>query len=278
MKLNSPRRAWSLAVLLASVVHSQAYAAIVVAVPHQETVTPINGELGSILQLPSPVKTVTPSRYFKIRDVANAPDGSRTDVRTFHVTPVGGARPEPVTFVLASGKALALKLIPTPGADKFLNIEFDASVKKGRESGFLAPEMQMMRAMLLGETGGYSAEISDQKIDSPFEALHLTLSRVYAAEGFTGYVFRVQNKTPSSISLHLSSLGLGEPNRAVLSQADRWELVPCALLAKVPECETTLRLVVRGGKEPAPMLLQKAMNAPPFVRRNEELQRAGDAS
>ena len=145
MKLNSFNLSWSFAILLTALANSKAYGALLVAVPNQETATPINGELGSILQLPTPVKTVTPSRYFKIRDVAQTPGGSHSDVRTFHVTAIAGAKPEPVTFVLGSGKALALKLIPTPGADKFFNIEFDASVKKGRETKFLSSEMLMMR-------------------------------------------------------------------------------------------------------------------------------------
>ena len=247
-----------------------------VAVQNQETTTPINGELGSILQLPDPVKTVTPSRYFKIRDISGGLEGGRTDVRTFHVVPVAGAKPEPVTFVLASGKALALKLIPTPGADKFLDIELDATSKKSREGKFLAPEMQMMRAMILGETAGFSTESTDQKIDAPFESLDLTLTRVYMGEGLTGYVFKLQNKTGQPLTLHLSSLGFGEPNRAILSQADRHELAPCPLLSKGADCETTLRLVVRGPRDSAPVLLQKGGGIPPFVKKADASSARGE--
>jgi hypothetical protein len=276
MKFSRGTKFLVLAMILGSLLPTHAQGAILVAVQHQETTTPINGELGSILQLPDPVKTVTPSRYFKIRDISGGPDGGRTNVRTFHVVPVAGAKPEPVTFVLASGKALALKLIPTPGADKFLDIELDATSKKSREGKFLAPEMQMMRAMILGETAGFSTESTDQKIDAPFDSLNVTLTRVYMGEGLTGYVFKLQNTTGQPLTLHLSSLGLGEPNRAILSQADRHELAPCPLLSKGADCETTLRLVVGGPRQPVPVLVQKGAGIPPFLKKTDASSAKGD--
>lgn len=258
--------------LLTVMVTTSAQAASVIAVQNQDTQVVVNLDLGSILQLPAPVRTVTPSQYFQIQDIGAAPSDSpalaeKGDVRTFLVRPIAGAQPESVTFVLASGRALALRLIPSVVGEKFYDIQLDAAARHTRDGKFLGSEMGMMRAMLVDEGGGFAREIMDEKIDTEFPDLEFRLARIYATGGLTGYVFRVSNRTMRPLELNLSSLAFSRPNRAVVVQADRVHLEACPLIASAtPACQTAIRLVVRGPKAPQPLLGQLGSTVPPFAR------------
>ena len=236
-----------------------AKAGTIMALEHQDNPVPINTELGTIVELPGAVKTVTPSRWFQIKEI-----GERTDVRTFQIKPVARAQPESVTFVMSSGKALAFKLTPASGADKFISVE--SVPKKSRDGRFLNPELLLMKAMLRGESQGYRKEPGRGSVDSPLESLKFELLSVYGGENLTGYVFSVKNKGPEPFNLHLSTLGFGNPNRAVLSQADSYGLKSCPLLQQDKDCTTLLRMVVRGPKEENPSLISTGVGAPPFAK------------
>ena len=248
-------------------VSAAARGAVVIAVPNQETQIAVNAELGSILQLPSPVKTITPSQYFSIQDVGAATEGgSKTDVRAFQVKPVLGAQSESVTFVLASGRALALRLMVTPGGEKFYDIQVDALTRR-HGSKFLGAEMAMMRSMLVDEVGGFARELTDEKVDTEFPDLVFRLSRVYAATDLVGYVFKVKNTGRDALDLNLSALALGRPSRAALAQSDKLHLEACPLLgAPTDACQTAVRLVIRGPKPVRPVLGALGSGAPPFAK------------
>lgn len=256
-----------LCLLVLCLTAGHASAAVVVAVLNQETVIAVNAELGSLLQLPAAVKTVTPSQYFSIQDVgATGEGGAKTDVRAFQIRPVAGAHSEVVTFVLASGRALALRLIATPGGEKFYDVQLDALVRR-RGSKFLSSEMAVMRAMLLDEGGGFARELTDEAVATDFSDLAFTLSRVYAASDLVGYVFKVKNKASLPVDLNLSALTFGRPNHAALAQSDKLHLEPCPLLTEPTEaCQTALRLVIRGPKQPRLVLGTLGSDAPPFAK------------
>jgi len=254
--------------LIGLVAPGAARASVVVAVQNQETPVAVNAELGSILQLPSPVRTITPSQHFSIQDVGSAmSEGGKADVRTFHIKPVARATSEAVTFVLASGRALALRFIPTPNGDKFYDVQLDSSARRGRDAKFLSSEMAMMRAMLLDDAAGFARESLDEKVQTDFPELEFSVLRVYAASDLTGYVFRVLNKGSAALDLNMSALAFSRPNRAALSQADKQHLEPCPLIGSaVPACQTAIRLVVRGPKPAQPMLGTLGHSTPPFAK------------
>lgn len=256
-------------VLALSVSSGVAQAGILVALQNQEVAVPVNAELGSILELPGAVKTVTPSKFFTITDLggdAVANGAGRTDVRTFQVKPVKGARPESVTFVLAGGKSLALKLTPATGAEKFYEVHLEGK-RASIAQKFLGSEIALMRAMLVDENGGYVREVVDQKVSaSKFDGMDFTLARIYSAENLTGYVFRVRNKGKAATLVNPSALGLGKPNRAILAQADKERIEPCPFLRTKPECIVAIRLVVRGQKLLEPTLGALPNGTPPFVK------------
>lgn len=250
-----------------------AQAASVIAIANQETPLPINAELGSIVQLPSAVKTVTPSQSFAIQDIGAgvAESGVKADVRTFLVKPIPGATSEAVTFVLANGRALALRFVPASGAEKFYDISHESSARRGRKGQFLEAEMAMMRAMLVDEGGGFAREIVDPsaenaKVSTDVAGLRFELARVYASSELTGYVLRVENRGASAVDLDPSTLAFARPNRAVLSQLDRTRLEPCPTLSAPSGCRTVLRMIVRGPKPATPLITTLGGATPPFAK------------
>lgn len=257
---------WILILLKASL----ANAANLVAVEGQETFVAINSELGSIVELPAPVKTVTPSKFFVLQDLASGTGGAKADVRTFLIKPVAQAAAELLTFVLANGRAISLKLLPATAADKYHSITLDAR-RPVHGAKFLSAEMAMMRAMLVDEGGGFAREVlqeGDQrtKVQVEFDGLEFSLARIYAAADLTGYVFIVKNRSAQALHLNLSSLAFARPNRAVLAQLDQAELSSCPILASSSACQTALRLVVKGPKLPEPVLTTIAPSAAPFAQ------------
>ncbi len=239
---------FSMLVLLQSGI---AKSAVLVALPNQDTPVTINATLGTIVQLPGAVKTITPSQYFVIQDV-------------------GGATSESVTVVMAGGQALNLKLIPVVGGEKFYDIQIDPG-KKLRNGKFLTTELMMMRAMLVDEPGGFSRQVLEEPIATEFSDLEFSLVRVYTSSDLTGYVFRVTNGIWNRVDLNLSSLAFGRPNRSILAQTDKSSLDSCSLLEKLPSCQTVIRLVVRGAKPLKPTLGQNPNAVPPFVKKLEAL-------
>ncbi len=242
---------------------SVAEAGILVGLPNQEVAAPVNAELGSILELPNPVKTVTPSKYFVITSLGMQGQG---DARTFQIKPTKGARPESVTFVLAGGKSLALKLTPAVGADKFYQVSIE-SKRAVNAQKFLSQELALMKAMLLDDSTGYVREVVDTKVTSiKFDDLDFRLTRTFSAENLTGYVIRARNKGKVQLKIHPSGLAIGKPNRAIIAQADKDSIEPCPFLRTKPECTVTLRLIVRGAKAPEPVLGSLTNTIPPFVK------------
>ena len=242
--------------------------AILVAIANQDTPVTVNAVLGTILQLPGAVRTVTPSQYFLVQDIGGGSReaGVKADIKTFHVKPVPGARTENVTFVLASGQALSLKFIPTAGGEKFYDVQIDAA-RKLKGGKFLGPEMTMMRAMLIDEPGGFSRHILVAKVKTEFQDLEFSLARIYGATDLTGYVFKVTNQSREPLDLNLSALGFGRPSRLILAQSDQPRLEPCPFIGTSPACQTIVRLVAGGPKPAQPVVGQNPSSQAPFLKR-----------
>ena len=260
------KRLWFLIFFKASF----ASGATLVAVENQETVVAVNSDVGTIIDLPSAVKTVTPAKFFLLQDIAGQA-GAKADVRTFLIKPTAHGATEVVTFVLANGQALALKLVPVQSGEKYYSLVFEPK-RRGQTHKFLAAEMAMMRAMLLDEGGGFAREAfgphdKSGRVDVEFDGLEFRLLRLYAAADQTGYVFLVTNRGPESKKLNLSSLAFARPNRALLAQVDKTELAVCPTLSTAEECQTALRMVIKGPKPPEPLLTSFGPSAPPFAEK-----------
>lgn len=265
------RSSFSSVLLMCSCVAFNAEAGTITVLQNQDAVVSINAELGSILQLPSAVSTVTSSKYFYITDIASSMDaqnGVKTDVRKFQVKPVFDAQSENVTFVMADGKNISFKFIPARAGDKFYDIHFEQSKKPSKV--FFSHEMSLMKSMILDENGGYVRDVTDEKIVTQFENFEFKLIRVYASSDFTGYVFTVTNEASEPQFIDLSTISFGLPNRAIMSHVDQEELATCPLLSVAQDCVTRLHVITRGNTSQIHnQSLSILSSTPPFVKSDD---------
>ena len=248
-----------------------AEAATVVAIQNQEVVVPVNAELGSVLQFGGAVKTVTPARSFAVSDLGQevTPGGQKSDVRTFQVKPSAIGASEAVTFVLAGGRSVNLRFVATPNAEKFYDVALETKrTKIGTK--FLASELEMMRAMVADDVGGFAREVLDTKVSADVKSLDVKLTRVYSSTDFTGYVFSVSNDAREAMSLSLAQFAIGKPNRAVLAYASKERIEACPLFSTKSSCTASLHFVVRGVKESPPSLTLVPKVAP-YVKSESSL-------
>lgn len=252
---------------------AKGFAGTIVAIQNQESVLSINEELGSVIQLPSAVSTITSSKYFYISDIGSVVDptnGMKIDVRTFQIKPVDKAQKESVTFVLADGKNISFKFIPTKNADKFYDVRLEQI--KSRIKLFMSQEMNMLKYMILDEIGDYSRRFFDIQVKSDFKKLKFKLIRMYQSNEFTGYVFEIENLGSKKETINLSSLSFGLPNRAILAHVDQDTLAVCPLLSVTTDCITRLHVIIRGtpnSSDDFKSLLSSIHSIPPFVKANE---------
>ena len=218
-----------------------------IAMDGQDLLVPIHLSLGSVVQLPKSVTTVTPSALFSIEAVS----ASQLDVKTFLIKPTAAQTAtqtlepvsETVTFVLSNGKSISLKLVSSHKAEKYYEISLEAPKSKPKE--FLVSEIQMMKAMILDESGGFSREIVEEKVPSSIPSLEFTLSRIYKSNENYGYVFLVKNDSSKPIKLIPSQFALGKPNIAILSHFSKDTLGECYLISLSSSCSALLRIVTK---------------------------------
>lgn len=238
-----------------------------------QTVTvPLDPELGTVLQLPGPIKLVTPTAHVLLERI----DDGGTQTKGVSTQPVqhlrarlpAGSEPvvELVTIVLGDGAAVPIRLVPTPGADPFADIQRPApkETQPWGEPGFLQPERELMLAMFRDEP--YRREVLDEEqIYEPYPSLAWHLRRRFRGDGLTGYVFVIENRTrKDTLRIDPSVLSVDQPNRAALVSVDDDVLVPCGKKGEGGPCQTVLRLVVR--ELGAPTLEGPVLSGMPFVK------------
>lgn len=236
------------------------------------TVTvPLNTEVGTVLQLPSPVKLVTPTAHVLIERVDDGGPPAKGSapapvlpVQHLRARVPEGTEPmaELVTIVLADGQAIPVRFVPTPGAEPFADLQRPrAPVETEQSGGFLAAERELMAAMFRDDP--YRREVLDEAIVyAQYPSLSWQLRRRFRGDGLTGYVFVVANQTQETLRLDPSVLAVDQPNRAVLVQVEDEALGPCK--SSNTPCQTVLRMVVR--EAGAPTSTAPTLQRMPFVR------------
>ena len=242
---------------------NNAFAGVIIVPVDGEVKIPIDRETGSLLQLPGSVKTITPSHYFQISDVASDVDavtGTKMDVRLFQVRPLAGSRADTradnVTFVLGNGRTVKTQLIPSETAEKHYDLVFPNDSKKVKNTKFLQGEIALMSSMIRDDGGDFARQVKDSSVAiSGFEGASANLVRIFAGNGLTGYAFEVRNKSSELMSVDVSRLSLGNDNssgeKAILLHAEKEKLEPCGLISK-PECKTRIFVVARGDSNLSP--------------------------
>jgi len=257
---------------LAASFPSFALAGTIIIPSHDTLQIPIEKTTGSLVQLPSAVKTITASQHFDIADVASDMDagsGAKVDVRLFVVKALPGAKAERVTFVLGNGKSVAVRFIPADDAEKHYDLVLPGETKKRKDPRFLRTEIDLMKAMIRDEAGDAARQVTDESVKlQGIDDVRVKLTRVFAAQGLVGYAFELRNKSSSPLSVNVPALSLGSPNRAVLLHVDNPVLDGCGFVSK-PACRTRLLIVARGEVSEPRSLLAATSDAMPFMRNRD---------
>ena len=242
-------------------------------IPSQDTLSiPIEKVTGSLVQLPSAVKTITATKSFEISDVASdmhAGTGAKVDVRLFVVKALPGAKSERVTFVLGTGKAVSVRFIAADDADNHYDLVFAGEPKKRREARFLRTEVDLMKALIRDEAGDAARQVTDERVKlTGLNGIRATLTRIFASQGLVGYAFELRNKSSTPLTIDIPALSLGAPGRAVLIHVDKQTLESCGFVS-TPGCKTRLLIVARGDVQESRALSVRTSGEMPFVRGGE---------
>jgi hypothetical protein len=271
---------WGACYLIANISTS----AVVIVPSDSEVTIPIDTKTGSLLQLPSSVKTITPSKNFEIVDVASdidAATGTKVDVRLFQVRPLPGARSENVTFVLGNGRTVKTQFLPSETAEKHYDLVFPTDTKKIKDTKFLQSEIALMKAMIRDEGGDFARQVKDSSVSiSGLDDVGVKLVRFFAGNGLTGYTLSLSNKSSMPLTVDVSQMTL-KPSRessnspatenAILLHAEKENLEPCGIISST-ECKTRVFVVSRGesfggfGLHQKP--LQEGASKAPFMKAN----------
>ncbi len=248
---------------------SASLAGVIIIPADDDVKIPVDKQTGSLLQLPSSVKTVTPSAHFEISDVGSDVDavsGGKVDVRLFSVRALSGARSERVTFVLGSGRAVRVRLVPADDAEAHYDLVIPSESKKRKDPRFLQNEMALMKAMIRDEAGDFVRQVTSETVALVgIEGMKATLVRVYASAGVVGYAFEIKNRSGEGVTLAPQALSVGAHGRAVLSHADRESLESCRLISK-PACTARVLVVERGEVSEPRGLTSNPASSMPFMR------------
>lgn len=243
--------------------------------PGTQPEVPLNTDVGTVVQLPEAVQLVPQTAYVIVEPLraqgpAPAAKGKNQPkpkpVQHLRVRlPVGQAgKPETVTFVLASGKSIPVRFVPTsPTADAFASIQWERPASKNFGHTFLAEERALMERMFADDP--FRRELVDERwrYDAyPQLEWHL-IRRHRGMDGLVGYTIVLTLLDNKEWRFDPTVLAIGRPNRVVLSQIDAEHLAPERAIKKAerkgypsPGVTTTvLRLVVReAGQEPTPVV------------------------
>jgi hypothetical protein len=264
---------------------TSAQAGVVIVPPGEDVKIPIASKTGSLVQLPSSVKAVTPSQFFEIVDVASEVDsatGAKVDVKLFQVRQLPGAQPEIVSFVLGDGRTIKVQLIASENADKHYDLVFPTDARKLRHPKFLQAEISLMYAMVRDEGGLFARQTVDSSVSlTGLDKSSATLKRIFAGNGLTGYVFELRNKSSSVMQVDVSRIGFGTAlsngSRVALVHADKDRLEHCGLFAS-PECKTLLFVVARSefpGAKKKSSIESASQQRQPFVHQDAEQNGGG---
>jgi hypothetical protein len=158
-----------------------------------------------------------------------------------------------VTFILASKKSLNIKFIQNKYAEKYYNIKlkkYQNDISNAFDlrydiNNFLSTETKLIKSMLQDSDDRFKRTVVNKDVDlSPYDKMiSIKLVRVFQGANLFGYTFTFKNKSNKTIYIAPQHLAIGNPNRAIMEQSDRYKLTSCSENKR--ECETSVRYVVR---------------------------------
>lgn len=232
---------------------SSAYAATYTVTEGQDVAVAIN-PLGTIIKLPTFVKNVQEPINFVLKEITNNSADGKSSVNSFQLTAKGNnPQPERITFILANEKPVNVLVTPTTKGESYVELKFPPQGSRKSEvegSPYLKNEMALMLAMLRDENKANRRVLKEKVTFPEYPQLSFQLVRDFRADGLTGFVFTVENKSNETLRVNATVLQFGRPNRAVMLQMDHDRLEPChknnSADPRGTGCVAAIRLVLRG--------------------------------
>ena len=196
-----------------------------------ETVT-IAGNGQTIFRFHEPVKTISQASSFVIKPA----DENSPDYSVLTVTPRFRTGSSLVSFILASGSILNVKIMVVPNAipEKtdtiydFTPTENLVNQPNATSPSSIISELDLMKAMIRSDkVAGYALNSISRGVNTGQVNVKATLLRVYNGPRYNGYVFKIENTSKDkSYRMNLDDLTLGQPSTALLSQVDKKTIPP----------------------------------------------------
>lgn len=220
---------------------------------------PINRYTTTILRFDHEVKTISQAENFEISPAdVNNPNYSLLSIKP------RSSRGGVLTFFLGNEAIVSLKFRviskrSLEGIDSFYDFK-DKKEKIGTNErspeGINVTDLQLMKAMIRNDTvSGYKSRPLARNVRTKVDGIKARLIKIYTGPKFNGYIFKISNNSDAPYHLDLSQLNLGEPNLALLSQADHIDLdekQPHTLLrivAKPTSAYRSISLPIRVAKQ-----------------------------
>ena len=197
----------------------------------------------TIFRFDEEVQTISQASKFHIQPA----DAQSPNYAVLSITPRLTKGKTKVSFILANGAVVSTQMVILSKAvpeqtDSF----YDFLPKKHliepakNTKGSQVSDLDLMKAMIRWDhVLGYKSRSLSRRISTGIKGVRARLVRIYTGPKYNGYVFKVRNHSKESYTIDLTSLTLGRPDMALLSQVDHKELNP------EQKASTFLRIVAK---------------------------------
>ncbi len=188
------------------------------------------------------VKSHTTASSYLIRPE----DDANPDYTTFVVSPKFTKGTSRVTFSLEDEKSVRLEFITTENKDSgFKEFTYEIRPKAYVDVSKAPPigEVELLKEMIKdSKVLGYKRRVLDKPTPSGRVGVKSRLIRSYNGRNLHGYVFEMTNMMKrTKVEIDVKKLKLGEPNLAILTQADSFTLYP----KSKGQSKTRIRIVAK---------------------------------
>ncbi len=173
------------------------------------------------------VKSHSRSSTYEIR----LDDESDPNYRAFSITPRFTTGTDNLSFVLEDGKVARLRFSTIPASDEgFMELTYEIRPRMYEDVSKAPPigEIELLKAMIRDDSvAGYKRTVLSQSVPSGRKGVTSKLVRTFKGRNLHGYVFELTNHlVRNKVKIDVRKLTLGNPNLAILSQADSLVLYP----------------------------------------------------
>ena len=198
----------------------------------------------TILTFSHRVKSHTQSKSYLVK----LDDELDPDYRVFTVTPQFTTGTDKISFTLENGKIARLRFKTIKNEENgFMELSYEIRPKAYQDVSKAPPigEVELLKAMIRDDAvAGYRRSVVNKPVPSGRKGVSSKLVRTYKGRNLHGYVFKLKNElSRNKVEIDVKGLKVGDPNLAILSQADAMTLYPGK--SKRGPSESLVRIVAK---------------------------------